>query len=130
MPSVAEKLVPPYLAVVVRPLDGAAAWKVLDALITEAPQVPGFLGLETGQLDDGTGGLVCYWSTADAVARWKARAMNGLTDDAPLAYRGLDSLCNLTMTRVAKRLFRRKTPLDVPFVPGAGLAMPAAHQAA
>ena len=125
MGSVAEKLAPPYYAVLARPLDngvGNTGLFALDALISEAPRTEGFLGLETGWLDDGTGAVICYWSTAEAVTGWKSRVLARLMGEVSLKHRRIEDTCAITVTRVAKRLFRRKTPLGVALVPGVDLS--------
>ncbi|PIW31269.1 MAG: hypothetical protein COW30_00090 [Rhodospirillales bacterium CG15_BIG_FIL_POST_REV_8_21_14_020_66_15] len=116
MDSLAETLRPPYYAAVVSPLgsdvdpDGRLA---IDQLISLAPRQDGFLGLETGRLDDGRGAAVCYWETAAAIQGWKARVLSQLVHDLDLRNRRLEDACVIKVTRVVKRLFGRKTPLAV-----------------
>lgn len=120
MASVAENLAPPYYAAVVRPVGGESdpfGLQALETLISTAPRLSGFLGLECGRLDDGSGGAICYWKSPEAVARWKSWALRTLLDEAAAARpRPLEEACAITVTRVARRLFRGKTPLDVTLV--------------
>lgn len=69
---------PPYYAVIFSTrLSGqarAAYERAANRMIELAAEQPGFLGIETARSEDGFGITVSYWSSADAVAVWKANA--------------------------------------------------------
>ena len=116
MGSLSEHLRPPYYAAVVTSVGGdvdPTGRLAMDELISLAPRLDGFLGLETGRLDDGRGAAVCYWKSPTAMMGWKARVLAQLTNDLPLKNRRIEDACAIEVTRVVKRLFGRKTPLAV-----------------
>jgi heme-degrading monooxygenase HmoA len=66
---------PPYYAVIFssqrRPGD-AGYGAMADRMVELASQQPGFLGVESARSSDGFGITVSYWTSTDAIARWKA----------------------------------------------------------
>lgn len=116
MGMLSETLRPPYYAAVVSPVGSDIdpnARLAMDELISLAPRVDGFLGLETGRLDDGRGAAICYWKTPAAIQGWKARVLTQLIQELNLKHRRLEDACAIEVTRVVKRLFGGKTPLAV-----------------
>ena len=116
MGSLAETLRPPYFAAVVTPVGGdidPSGRLAMDELISLAPRLDGFLGLETGRLDDGRGAAVCYWKTTAAIQGWKTRVLAQMMEEVSLKNRRIEDACAIEVTRVVKRLFGRKTPLAV-----------------
>tara|TARA_R110000772_G_scaffold231592_2_gene342545 strand:- start:19452 stop:19859 length:408 start_codon:yes stop_codon:yes gene_type:complete len=116
MGSLAETLRPPYYAAVVTPVGGdidPSGRLAMDELISLAPRLDGFLGLETGRLDDGRGAAVCYWKTPAAIQGWKTRVLAQMMEEVSLKNRRIEDACAIEVTRVVKRLFGRKTPLSV-----------------
>ena len=87
MGSLAETLRPPYYAAVVTPVGGdidLPGRLAMDELISLAPRLDGFLGLETGRLDDGRGAAVCYWKTPAAIQSWKTRVLAQMVEEVSL----------------------------------------------
>lgn len=116
MGSLAETLRPPYYAAVVTPVGGdidPSGRLAMDELISLAPRLDGFLGLETGRLDDGRGAAVCYWKTPAAIQGWKTRVLAQMMEEVSLKNRRIEDACAIEVTRVVKGLFGRKTPLSV-----------------
>ncbi len=116
MGSLAETLRPPYYAAVVTPVGGDVDLPgrlTMDELISLAPRLDGFLGLETGRLDDGRGAAVCYWKTPAAIQSWKTRVLAQMMEEVSLKNRRIEDACAIEVTRIVKRLFGRKTPLSV-----------------
>ena len=119
MSTLSENLHPPYYAAVVAPLgtdDAPSARMAMDELITLAPRLSGFLGLETGRLDDGRSATICYWKTPSAIQSWKNQAMAQLINDLNVNSRRIEDACAIEVTRIVKRLFGGKTPLTVSIV--------------
>ena len=116
MGSLSETLRPPYYAAVVSPVGDevdTSAQIAMDELISLAPRLEGFLGLETGRLVDGRGAAICYWKTPAAIQGWKARVLSQLIQELNLKHRRIEDACAIDVTRVVKRLFGKKTPLAV-----------------
>ena len=116
MGSLAETLRPPYYAAVVTPVGGdidLPGRLAMDELISLAPRLDGFLGLETGRLDDGRGAAVCYWKTPAAIQSWKTRVLSQMMEEVSLKNRRIEDACAIEVTRIVKRLFGGKTPLSV-----------------
>lgn len=116
MGSLAETLRPPYYAAVVTPVGGdidLPGRLAMDELISLAPRLDGFLGLETGRLDDGRGAAVCYWKTPAAIQSWKTRVLTQMMEEVSLKNRRIEDACAIEVTRIVKRLFGGKTPLSV-----------------
>ena len=68
---------PPYYAVIFTSLrtdadDGYA--RVAERMVELAAGQPGFLGVESVRDAEGFGITVSYWSSTEAIARWKAHA--------------------------------------------------------
>jgi hypothetical protein len=134
MGSLSETLRPPYYAAVVTPVGGdvdPSGRIAMDELISLAPRLDGFLGLETGRLDDGRGAAVCYWKSPAAIQGWKARVLTQLTGEVSLKNRRIEDACAIEVTRIVKRLFGRKTPLAVEIMSAyTAPVMPAAERRA
>ncbi|MEQ8804983.1 MAG: hypothetical protein RIE87_15105 [Rhodospirillales bacterium] len=134
MGSLSETLRPPYYAAVVTPVGGdvdPSGRLTMDELISLAPRIDGFLGLETGRLDDGRGAAVCYWKSPAAIQGWKARVLARMPNEISLQNRRIEDACAIEVTRIVKRLFGRKTPLAVDIMSTyAPPAMPAAERSA
>jgi heme-degrading monooxygenase HmoA len=114
MGSLAENLRPPYYAAVVSPVGGDVdpnGRVAMDELISLAPRLDGFLGLETARLDDGRGAAICYWKSPAAIQGWKNRVLAQLMQEVNLKHRRIEDACAIEVTRVVKRLFGKKTPL-------------------
>ena len=68
---------PPYYAVVFssQRSDGDRGYAGMAVRMEElAASQPGFLGIESARGPDGFGITVSYWSSEEAIARWKANA--------------------------------------------------------
>jgi heme-degrading monooxygenase HmoA len=68
---------PPYYAVIFTSLrsDGENGYRQMaERLVELAAMQPGFLGIESVRDADGFGITVSYWTSTDAIARWKANA--------------------------------------------------------
>lgn len=134
MGSLSETLRPPYYAAVVTPVGGdidPSGRLTMDELISLAPRLDGFLGLETGRLDDGRGAAVCYWKSPAAIQGWKARALAEMMGAINLKNRRIEDACAIEVTRVVKRLFGRKTPLAVEIMsPYGAIGIPAVERSA
>lgn len=66
---------PPYYAVIFssRRTEGEKGYgKMAERMVELAGLQPGFLGVESVRGSDGFGITVSYWTSADAVAAWKA----------------------------------------------------------
>jgi heme-degrading monooxygenase HmoA len=66
---------PPYYAVIfssLRTSGDSGYGEMADRMAELASQQPGFLGAETARGEDGFGITVSYWSTTEAITRWKA----------------------------------------------------------
>ncbi len=66
---------PPYYAVIFssqRGDDDEAYARMAERMVELASQQPGFLGVESTRGADGFGITVSYWSSAEAIAAWKA----------------------------------------------------------
>lgn len=108
MSIVSETLRPPYFAAIVSPREGdfdQSGMLAMEEMISVAPRLEGFLGLETARLHDGTGAAICYWKSVDAVTAWKSTALSRLIEELNLKHRRLEDACAITVTRVARRLF-------------------------
>ena len=81
MSRFAEGLTPPYYAVIFTAqqtddLDGYGP--MADAMMAAAPEMDGYLGVETTRDGGGLGITVSYWRDEDAIAAWKAHARHSL----------------------------------------------------
>jgi heme-degrading monooxygenase HmoA len=68
---------PPYYAVIFTSLrsDGENGYRrMAERMVELAAMQPGFLGIESVRDADGFGITVSYWTSTDAIARWKANA--------------------------------------------------------
>lgn len=54
--------------------DMAAYREMADRMETLAKTMPGYLGFESARNDDGSGIAVSYWSSEEAISRWKHAA--------------------------------------------------------
>ncbi len=113
MSPLSESLRPPYFAAVVSP-NGAvqerAGVLAMETMISLAPRLDGFLGLETARLTDGTRAAVCYWQSAEAISRWKMRVLKRLILDHNGQHRRIEEACAIDVICVAKRLFGKRLP--------------------
>jgi heme-degrading monooxygenase HmoA len=74
-PTFANTPEPPYYAVVFssQRTDGDNGYGQMAARMVElAARQPGFIGVESVRGDDGFGITVSYWTSAEAIAAWKA----------------------------------------------------------
>ena len=69
---------PPYYVVIFSSqrsaVDGDAYDETAARLAALAAQQPGFLGIESARDATGFGITVCYWTSEEAIAAWKANA--------------------------------------------------------
>jgi heme-degrading monooxygenase HmoA len=73
LPKFAKTPEPPYYAVIfssMRRDDGYT--QMAERMVDLASQQPGFLGVESVRGKDGFGITVSYWTSAEAIAAWKA----------------------------------------------------------
>jgi len=66
---------PPYYAVIfssLRTPEDNGYEAMAERMAELASQQPGFLGVESARGENGFGITVSYWSSAEAIARWKA----------------------------------------------------------
>lgn len=74
-PAFAHPPEPPYYAVIFssQRTDGGSGYgHIAERMVELARQQPGFLGVESARGSDGFGITVSYWSSAAAIAAWKA----------------------------------------------------------
>ena len=67
----------PYYAVIFTSAlapDDAGYGETADRMVELASTMPGFLGIESVRGGDGVGITVSYWSSEEAIARWKSEA--------------------------------------------------------
>ncbi|HZL87554.1 MAG TPA: antibiotic biosynthesis monooxygenase [Pirellulaceae bacterium] len=76
---------PPYFAVVftsVRTAADEAGYERTAARMVElAREQPGFLGIESARGPDGLGITVSYWSSEEAIRRWREQAEHRLAQE-------------------------------------------------
>src|ERR1019366_1589953 len=68
---------PPYYAVVFSSQRTGGDWgyaRMAERMEELAADQPGFLGIESARGPEGFGITVSYWSSEEAIARWKANA--------------------------------------------------------
>ena len=68
---------PPYYAVIfssTRTDDDNGYAEMADRMLDLAARQPGFLGVESARGADGFGITVSYWTSLEAIAKWKADA--------------------------------------------------------
>src|SRR5512137_2700608 len=68
---------PPYYAVIFTSLrsDGEDGYRrMAERMVELAAMQPGFLGIESVRDADGFGITVSYWTSTEAITRWKANA--------------------------------------------------------
>ncbi|MBI3853611.1 MAG: antibiotic biosynthesis monooxygenase [Verrucomicrobia bacterium] len=71
----AAKLEPPYYAVIFssQRTEGDRGYeRMAERMFELASTQPGFLGVESARDADGFGITISYWSSAEAIAAWKA----------------------------------------------------------
>lgn len=76
---------PPYYAVVFtsQRSDGDRGYAAMARRMEElASEQPGYLGMESARDPEGFGITVSYWSSEEAIARWKANAEHGAAQQA------------------------------------------------
>ena len=76
-PAFAATPEPPYYAVIFtsqRTGDQDEYRRMTERMVELAATQPGFLGIESVRGADGFGITVSYWTSTDAIARWKANA--------------------------------------------------------
>jgi heme-degrading monooxygenase HmoA len=78
VPDIPERPQPPYYAVIFtsqkKESDAAGYQRTLARMLELARERPGYLGIESGHGDDGTGITVSYWRTREDIAAWKRDA--------------------------------------------------------
>jgi heme-degrading monooxygenase HmoA len=66
---------PPYYAVIFTslrtPVETAQYGAMAERMVALAAEQPGFLGVESARGDDGVGITVSYWTSLDAIGRWR-----------------------------------------------------------
>jgi len=75
LPGFAKTPEPPYYAVIFssqRAEGGDGYDEMAQRMVELAATQPGFLGIESVRGADGFGITISYWSSADAIANWKA----------------------------------------------------------
>jgi heme-degrading monooxygenase HmoA len=76
-PAFAATPPPPYYAVIFtsQRTDGQDGYaRMAERMVELAAMQPGFVGIESVRDAEGFGITVSYWTSADAIARWKANA--------------------------------------------------------
>jgi heme-degrading monooxygenase HmoA len=76
---------PPYYAVIFtsQRTEGDQGYgRMADRMEELAAQQPGYLGIESARNAEGFGITVSYWSSEEAIARWKANAEHAVAQEA------------------------------------------------
>jgi len=71
---------------------------IMEEMISIAPTLDGFLGLETHWKDNGRSVTVCYWSTQAAIQSWRQAAQGRLA--RVLRGLSLEQACRLKVTEI------------------------------
>src|SRR5437867_13116501 len=83
--SLANTPAPPYYAVIFTSqlTSGDHGYDAMAARMLElAAEQPGFLGVESVRGADGVGITVSYWTSEEAIARWKQNAEHRVAQEA------------------------------------------------
>jgi heme-degrading monooxygenase HmoA len=78
VPNSPERRQPPYYAVIFtsqkKETDATGYQRTLARMLELARERPGYLGIESGHGDDGTGITISYWRTREDIVSWKRDA--------------------------------------------------------